>query len=82
MKEHYQLYKAGKLWLTACIAALGAFAASSASADAQPQQSNVTTEVAVAAQTNTSSNDSQFFDHRDPMAIESIFCSSLKALRN
>lgn len=27
-------------------------------------------------------NDSQFFDHRDPMAIESIFCSSLKALRN
>lgn len=27
-------------------------------------------------------NESQFFDHRDPLAIESIFSSSLKALRN
>lgn len=27
-------------------------------------------------------NESQFFDHRDPVAIESIFGSSLKALRN
>lgn len=27
-------------------------------------------------------NESQFFDHRDPAAIESIFGSSLKALRN
>lgn len=26
-------------------------------------------------------NESQFFDHRDPNAIESIFGSSLKALR-
>lgn len=27
-------------------------------------------------------NESQFFDHRDPLAIESIFGQSLKALRN
>ena len=27
-------------------------------------------------------NESQFFDHRDPAAIESIFGQSLKALRN
>lgn len=27
-------------------------------------------------------NESQFFDHRDPVAIESIFGSSLRALRN
>ena len=26
-------------------------------------------------------NESQFFDHRDPAAIESIFGQSLKALR-
>ena len=27
-------------------------------------------------------NESQFFDHRDPNAIENIFGASLKALRN
>lgn len=27
-------------------------------------------------------NESQFFDHRDPAAIESIFGQSMKALRD
>jgi 2,5-diketo-D-gluconate reductase A len=27
-------------------------------------------------------NESQFFDHRDPNAIESIFGASLRALKN
>ena len=27
-------------------------------------------------------NESQFFDHRDPVAIESIFGQSMKALRD
>ena len=47
MKEHYKLYKAGKLWLTACIVTLGIMAGSTAHADQQSPESEPTTADAV-----------------------------------
>ena len=50
MKNHFKLYKAGKLWLTACITVLGIIGASSAYADDQQLTVTATTQSNVAAQ--------------------------------
>lgn len=50
MKNHYKLYKAGKLWLTACVTVLGIMSASSVYADEQQSTVTATTQSNVAAQ--------------------------------
>lgn len=42
MKQHYKMYKAGKLWLTACLVTLGLLGfAGTANADTTTAQANV-----------------------------------------
>lgn len=59
MKEHYKLYKAGKLWLTACIVALGMVAGSTAYADQQVTTDPETTVQNVATSSNSGDNQDQ-----------------------
>lgn len=57
MKNHYKLYKAGKLWLTACITVLRIMGASSVYADEQQSTVTATTQSNVAAQVQTTTSD-------------------------
>lgn len=56
MKNHFKLYKAGKLWLTACITVLGIMGASSVYADDQQSTVTAITQSNVAAQVQTTSD--------------------------
>ena len=49
MRNHFKLYKAGKLWLTASITVLGIMGASSVYADDQQSTVTATTQSNIAA---------------------------------
>ena len=69
MKNHFKLYKAGKLWLTACITVLGIIGASSAYADDQQSTITATTQSNVAAQVQNDVTSDQLSNLTTPTEI-------------